>query len=252
MSESVCSSLVVEPSTSVPVTVIVVPTVETVLMPAPAMVNEPPLFERVTVLVATDKVCSSFVLLRSPVFEMVNTPAVELTLMPVPAEMPTTGKVTEFPPEIDSVCPTKDRVCASVSVPVMVMLPPFVDVDSVIDKDPATLIVTGLPPLVLVVMVELVLAPAPTPKIPSFVADKSPVLLIVHCPDELETPMPVPAMRFHTGSVTDEYGTPSLLSDACKTPETMRKVSMRCNSLVNEVSIAEMVSPEITMPGPAT
>ena len=54
-------SLLILPSTSVPVIVIVVPAVPTVLMPPPAMVMEPPEFERVVVFVETDRVCSSFV-----------------------------------------------------------------------------------------------------------------------------------------------------------------------------------------------
>ena len=54
-------SLLILPSTSVPVIVIVVPAVPTVLMPPPAMVMEPPEFERVVVFAETDRVCSSFV-----------------------------------------------------------------------------------------------------------------------------------------------------------------------------------------------
>lgn len=170
---------------------------------------------------------------------------------------------------------------AAAPVPVIVTLPPFALVDSEIDNVPATLMVTGLPPDVLVSKVDELAPPEPTPKIPSFavfpsisvevivklgyvpVTTEMPapvidtvwsgeVLLIVHWPDELETPIPVPAMRFQTGKVTDENGTPSFNSDARNTPETMSNVSSLCSSLVNDVSTAEMVSPEITMPGPAT
>ncbi len=59
----VCISLVTEPSTSVPVTVIVLPAVDALLMPPPAIVTEPPLFDSVAVLVATDSVCNSLVAL---------------------------------------------------------------------------------------------------------------------------------------------------------------------------------------------
>ena len=54
-------SLLILPSTSVPVIVMVEPAVPTVLMPPPAMVIEPPEFERVVVFADTDMVCSSFV-----------------------------------------------------------------------------------------------------------------------------------------------------------------------------------------------
>ena len=58
-------SLVILPSTSAgavgAVTVIVVPTVATVFPFAPAMVKDPPALDRVTVLVAVARVCSSFV-----------------------------------------------------------------------------------------------------------------------------------------------------------------------------------------------
>ena len=54
-------SLLILPSTSVPVIVMVEPEVPTVLMPAPAIVIEPPELERVVVFDATDMVCSSFV-----------------------------------------------------------------------------------------------------------------------------------------------------------------------------------------------
>jgi hypothetical protein len=59
----VCISFVVEPSTSVPVTVIVLPAVDALLMPPPAMVTEPPELDKVAVLEATDNVCSSLVAL---------------------------------------------------------------------------------------------------------------------------------------------------------------------------------------------
>jgi hypothetical protein len=52
----VCISLVTEPSTSVPVTVIVLPAVPTVLMPPPAMVTEPPPFDKAMALETAESV----------------------------------------------------------------------------------------------------------------------------------------------------------------------------------------------------
>jgi len=121
---------VVEPSTSVPVIVIVEPDVDAVLMPAPAIVKLPPLLLRVTVFVAVDSVCSSFV------------------------------------------------VDPSASVPVIVIVPPFDPVVSVIATMPAPAIVTAFPVVVLVVIVAVVPEPAPTPKIPSFEAEPSASVLV--------------------------------------------------------------------------
>ena len=54
-------SLLTLPSTSVPVIVMVEPAVPTVLIPAPAIVIDPPELESVVVFADTDIVCSSFV-----------------------------------------------------------------------------------------------------------------------------------------------------------------------------------------------
>ena len=108
------------PSISVPVTVIVLPDVLTVLIPAPAIVTDPPELESVAVFEATEIVCNSLVTLPS------------------------------------------------ISVPVMVICPPFVLVVSDIAFMPAALIVTPAAPVVFDSKTEDVAPPAPTPKSPSF------------------------------------------------------------------------------------
>ena len=133
-------------------------------------------------------------------------PAPAIVVVPPPAPPAALSVITPV------VVPVTVNVCASfvtlpsTSVPVMVILPPFVDMLSVIAFIPAALIVTPVAPVVFDVITEDVVLPALTPIMPSFVTLPStsvPVMVIVPAdcatvlipaPAIVVLPPPVPAI----------------------------------------------------------
>jgi hypothetical protein len=131
--EIVCNSLLVDPSTSVAVTVTSLPDRETAAMPAPVNVHAPPLLDSVLVTVVVpvkEIVCNSFDTLPSTSVAVIviSVPDLEAVAMPAPV-------IEKLPPLFDKVMtgvvvPLPDNVCISfdidpsTSVPVIVMVEP--------------------------------------------------------------------------------------------------------------------------------
>ena len=237
----VCNSLVVEPSTSVAEMVMFVPLAENETMPPAVNVTSLPVDE---FNVTGDDVP---VKLKS-VFPVAVDAMVTIPSDPVPVVVnviPEPSANLNDPPELDNVtvCDVASDVLANVcnsfvvepstSVAVNVIEPPLDDVDSLIARMPAALIVTALAPDVLDNNVDDVPDPAPTPNTPSLVIDPSTsVALNVTVPAEwLMEMMPVDC------SVNDP---PEL--DNVLVYDVVPEWLYVCNSFVGDASAAAMVT----------
>ena len=271
---------------------VVVPAVCARVMPVPdCRVKLPPLLLRVLVYDVVplwEYVCSSFVALRSPVLVRVMVLPTSEMDRPVPA-----SRVTPVEPLvllfITDVVPVpaatvKEPSFVALRSPLLVMVVVPAVWDSVMPVPDCRV---KLPPLLLRVLVYDVV-PLWEYVCSSFVSLRSPVLVTVKVWPTWETFMPVPATTVSsraarstvtTGTPSPVKEIPSTVPTSCKVSicwgalpagsktvcmlssrlreifrvsPTSKKVSMVCSSLYCEVSTAIMVSPFITIPGPAT